>query len=89
MVLYATTRFYLENDATTVMFVIRDSEGKVMSNTVRTKVSAWRDLWPGTGKYCYLNVPVMPTEYGDYTLEIYFNGATVLTKNFSIISAIG
>ena len=89
VVLYATTRFYLENDETTVMFVIRNSEGKVLSNMVRTKTSAWRDLWPDTGKYCYLNIPVMPTEYGDYTLEIYFNGATVLTKNFSIISPIG
>ena len=51
--------------------------------------SPWRDLWPGIGKYCYLDVPAMPTEFGNYTLEVYFNGATALTKDFSIISDIG
>ena len=89
LVLYTSARFYLKTDETTVMFVIRDAEGKVIPSLVRTKVSSWRDLWPGTGKYCYLDIPVMPTELGDYTLEVYFNGATALTKNFSIISTIG
>lgn len=89
LVLYTSARFYLEKDETTVMFVIRNSDGKVIPSLVRTKVSPWRDLWPGVGKYCYLDVPVMPTEYGEYTLEVYFNGATALTKSFSIISDIG
>lgn len=89
LVLYTSARFYLKSDETAVMFVIRDAEGKVVSNLTRTKISPWRDLWPGTGKYCYLDVPVMPTEYGSYTLEVYFNGATALTKSFSIISDIG
>ena len=89
LVLYTSARFYLEKDETTVMFVIRNSDGKVIPSLVRTKVSPWRDLWPGVGKYCYLDIPVMPTEYGEYTLEVYFNGATALTKNFSIISDIG
>ena len=89
LVLYTSARFYLEKDETTVMFVIRNSDGKVIPSLVRTKVSPWRDLWPGVGKYCYLDIPVMPTEYGEYTLEVYFNGATALTKSFSIFSDIG
>lgn len=89
LVLYTSSRFYLEKDETTVMFVIRNADGMVIPTLVRTKVSPWRDLWPNVGKYCYLDVPVMPTEYGDYKLEVYFNGATALTKNFSIISDIG
>ena len=89
LVLYTSARFYLEKDETTVMFVIRNADGKVVSQLVRTKVSPWRDLWPGVGKYCYLDVPAMPTEFGNYTLEVYFNGATALTKDFSIISDIG
>ena len=89
LVLYTSSRFYLEKDETTVMFVIRNADGKVIPTLVRTKVSPWRDLWPNVGKYCYLDIPVMPTEYGEYKLEVYFNGATALTKNFSIISDIG
>jgi len=89
LVLYTSARFYLKTDETTVMFVIRDAAGKVVSNLIRTKVAPWRDLWPGTGKYCYLDIPVMPTELGEYTLDVYFNGATVLTKSFSVSSGIG
>ena len=89
MVLYTSSRFYLEKDETTVMFVIRNADGMVIPTLVRTKVSPWRDLWPNVGKYCYLDVPAMPTEYGDYKLEVYFNGATALSKNFTIISDIG
>lgn len=89
LVMYTSARFYLKAEDTAVMFVIRDAEGKVIPTLVRTKNVSWIKLWPGVGKYCYLDVPVMPTEYGDYTLELYFNGAIVLTKNFSIISSIG
>ena len=31
----------------------------------------------------------MPTADGKYTVEVYFDGATVLTKNFSIITTNG
>ena len=89
LVMYTSARFYLKAENTRVMFVIRDAEGKVIPTLVRAKDASWINLWPGVGKYCYLDVPVMPTEYGDYTLELYFNGALVLTKNFSIISSIG
>ena len=89
LVLYTSARFYLKSDETTVMFVIRDEAGKFIPSLVRTRTATWRNLWPGTGKYCYLDVPVMPTEFGKYTLEVYFNGETALTKNFSIISDIG
>ena len=89
LVLYTSAQFYLKTEDTRVMFVIRDEEGKVIPSLIRTRTANWRNLWPGIGKYCYLDVPVMPNEYGKYTLEVYFNGQTVLTKNFSIISDIG
>ena len=46
-------------------------------------------MWPDFGKYCYLDIPVLPTVDGKYIIEVYFDGATVLTKNFSIITANG
>lgn len=89
LVLYTSSRFYLEDHETTVLYVIRNAEGKVIPNLCRSETKIWRDLWPGTGKYCYLDIPVMPTAVGDYTLELYFDGGEVLTKNFSIITTNG
>lgn len=89
LVLYTYAQFYLKTEDTSVMFVIRNENGDVIPTLTRTMTKVWRDLWPGTGKYCYLDIPVMPTAEGKYTLEVYFNGATVLTKNFSIITANG
>lgn len=89
LVLYTSSRFYLEAADTTVLYVIRNAEGKVIPNLCRTETKDWRQLWPGIGKYCYLNIPAMPAGLGDYTIEIYFDGAAVLTKNFSIITTNG
>ena len=89
LVLYASSRFYLEDHETTILYVIRDAEGRVIPNLCRSETKIWRDLWPGIGKYCYLDIPVMPTGNGDYTLELYFDGGEVLAKNFSIITTNG
>ena len=89
LVIYATSSFYLKTDETAVMFVIRNEEGKVIPTFTRTLTKVWRDMWPGIGKYCYLDIPVMPTAEGKYTLELYFNGQTVMSKSFSIINANG
>ena len=89
LVLYTSSRFYLEADNTDVMFVIRNAEGRVIPSLTRTITKSWLDLWPGVGKYCYLDIPVMPTVEGQYTIEVYFDGAAVLEKNFSIITTNG
>ena len=89
LVLYTSSRFYLKDVDTTVTFVIRNEEGRVLPTLTRTITKNWQKLWPGIGKYCYLDIPVMPTADGKYTVEVYFDGATVLTKNFSIITTNG
>ena len=89
LVLYATSTFYLKTEDASVTFVIRNADGNVIPSYTRTVTRVWRDMWPGIGKYCYLDIPVLPTVEGDYSVEVYFNGATVLTKNFSIITTNG
>ena len=88
LVLYTNVLFYLNSTDTNVTFVIRDADGKVIQNLIRSKVVSWRELWPTTS-YCHLDLPVMPTDAGAYTVELYFDGGLVLTKNFSIITAKG
>lgn len=89
LVLYATSTFYLKTEDASVTFVIRNANGDVIPSYTRTLTKVWRDMWPGIGKYCYLDIPVLPTVEGDYSVEVYFNSATVLTKNFSIITTNG
>ena len=89
LVLYAGFQFYLNSDETAVTFVIRNADGKIIPTLTRTITKPWRELWPGVGRYCYLDIPAMPSADGQYTLDVYFDGATMLTKNFSIISANG
>ena len=89
LVLYAGFQFYLTTEETTITFVIRNADGEVIPTLTRSFTKTWRDLWPGIGRYCYLDIPAMPAADGQYTLDVYFDGATMVTKNFSIITANG
>ena len=89
LVLYTNAQFFFRADPMAVMYVIRNAEGKIIPGLCRTVDMVWREMWPSFGKYCYLDIPVMPTVEGNYKLEVYFNGDTMLTKNFSIITANG
>lgn len=81
-VLYATKKFSTTNDDTSIMFVIRDAEGNVLTELLRTQTKSWKTMW--SNRYCYLDIPVMPETAGSYTIEIYFDNAFVLSKNFTI-----
>lgn len=67
-------------DLITTLFVIRDSEGNLISSNSYSMT--WTSMWyRGFGR---ANIPAMPEVPGDYTVDIYFNGASVTTQNFTI-----
>ena len=82
LVLYASSKFKSSKDETSIMYVIRNAEGKVMGELVSSESCVWNSMW--TDRYAYLDIPVMPTEAGSYSVEIYFDGALVTAKNFTI-----
>ncbi len=67
-------------DQITTMFVIRDSEGNLISKDCT--VSSWTAMW--YQRRCELDVPQLPQVPGNYTMEIYFNGCIVHNQQFSI-----
>ena len=68
-------------DEIVTLFVIRDSDGNIVSN--ETQQRTWTSMWyRGFGR---INIPVMPSAPGTYTLDIYFNGASVTTQTFTVI----
>lgn len=70
-----------DTSATSVAFVIRDSNGKLIN--IAEKSFSWTNMWNNYG-YCKLDVPNMPEAAGSYTISIYFNGMLAGEQDFTV-----
>jgi len=86
VVLKASEAFELPKDVVVpVLYVIRDSEGNVLSKYVSEENVIWKDLWyPDNYHNCELNIPKIPAEPGTYSLSIYFNYHAMASADFTI-----
>ena len=86
MMLYYMVDFYLYHEDITLMYVIRDAEGNVVSDLLSMENRDWHDdMWNGPNyHYCCLNIPKVPTESGDYSLSLYFDGMAITTVKFTV-----
>lgn len=79
--LYTVTRPYSYDDTEfETLFVIRDSEGHLVSTSARTR--AWDDMWDNG--YCTETVSNLPAVAGDYTLTIYIANGKLSELPFTI-----
>lgn len=81
-----TNLYGRSDDMINVVYAVRDKDGKIVSvhNVSQSWTSMWWDLnwgWQNQGEF---NVPALPAAAGDYTMEIYFNGASVHQQSFTI-----
>ena len=85
MVLEATVKFYVEHEDIDVMYVYRDSDGNPLPSLISEETIDWYDLFYD-GKYQLgeLDLPKAPTQSGDYTITVYFNGSPVASNSFTI-----
>ena len=73
-ILMHTRSIYLKDYSEVVnLYVYRDSNGAVVGLT--NPIRVWADMLKGGAGM--LNLPTVPTTPGDYTIEIYFDGAFV------------
>lgn len=84
LVIYSPDRPKSSGDKIDVMFVIRDSEGNILSDLTRTVSSTWSKLWLDRSRYCELDIPAIPGTPGAYTVQIYFNRALLVSKTLNI-----
>lgn len=70
----------ISDDNILTMYVFRDAEGKTVCYSY--KEATWNDMW--SKSYGEFDVPSVPSEAGEYTLSIYFNGKLVSNKNVII-----
>lgn len=82
-VMRLTREYTTSDDEIVTMFVIRDREGRIISNATETRT--WTEMWyRGYGK---LTLPFLPTEPGDYTVWVYFNGTAATNRSFEVVPA--
>lgn len=74
------TTYNTSSTPITIMYVIRDAEGNLISNNNVTQT--WTSMW--FEGYCELDVPQIPQEPGTYSIEIYFSGAYAHKQNFTV-----
>lgn len=86
VLMYYMKDFYIRHENITVMYVIRDENGNVLSEYIAIENMDWRDdLWNGPNyHYAGLDVPQVPTEPGNYSLGIYFDGLAITSVEFTI-----
>ncbi len=75
-----TKEYGRSNDLIEILFVIRDSSGKLISAASYT--SLWIDMW--YQNYCELNVPGLPSTAGNYTISVYFNSGLAAQQDFTV-----
>ena len=69
------------NASLTTLFIIRDSEGNLV-NVSAGKTLNWATMWDRN--YTELDMPVMPSTPGQYTVNIYFGQAYVISVDFTV-----
>ena len=84
MVLYSPAKAALSNESTSVMFIFRDSEGNALPQLTSTVTRTWNSLWNNHTRYGSLDLPMIPTDPGQYTVEVYFNRNLVVMKSLTI-----
>jgi len=84
--MYYMNNFYIYHEDIAVMTLIRDENGTVLTDTIHMENLDWHDdLWNGPNyHYCDIDIPNVPTEPGKYTVDIYFNGRTMASVEFTI-----
>ena len=68
------------NDKIDILFVVRNAEGVPVSFQMLTRT--WTYMWyQGIG---IQDIPAMPEAPGNYTVEVYYNGASAASQSFTI-----
>lgn len=76
-----TRQYGISDDQIQTLFVIRDTEGKLVSTGTSTRT--WTQMW--YKNYCELDIPSIPTAAGEYTVTVYFNGGLAAQVDFTVI----
>ena len=73
----------VSTDKIVALFVIKDASGNPVMRAISE--NTWTNMWKQ--QYCALDIPAaLPEQSGQYTIEVYFNGASVYNGQFEILA---
>jgi len=85
LALHTTADFYRPSTKVTVLYVIRDFLGNAIPELTAQEQILWSQIWDKyDSHYGYLDVPHTPLSPGEYTLDVYIDGAAFTTLPFHI-----
>ncbi len=67
-------------DVINILYVIRNADGAIVD--IATDSSIWFFLWQYN--YGTFDIPALPQDPGNYTIDVFFNGASVASQDFSV-----
>ena len=67
-----------------VLFVIRDESGSVVTSLTDLQQINWYSFWEGRYPWASFDIPHVPTSAGNYTLSLYFNHSIVTSMEFTV-----
>ncbi len=86
LVLHGQKDFYLPGgEKIEILYVIRDAYGNVLPDMIAEESDHWKEIWyNGDYHYGELELPHVPTNPGEYSLSVYFNGMSMADVTFTI-----
>ena len=73
----------VSTDKIAALFVVKDASGNPVMRAISE--NTWTNMW--NKQYCALDIPAaLPEQPNQYTIEVYFNGASVYKGQFEIIA---
>lgn len=72
--------YYTGNESIRNLFVMRDEEGAVVSVYHTDRI--WDDMLEGG--HGIMNLQAVPSESGNYTVDVFYNGGSVTSLDFSV-----
>lgn len=87
VVLKSSKSFYHPGQQVDVLYIIRDSQGKVVGSLTGLEKKIWKDIWAsGDTMVGELNVPNVPSYPGQFTLNILIDGKLLAAADFTVVS---
>lgn len=85
VVLKVMSPFYLNEEEITMVFVVRDENGKVVPESTATRVTDWSNMWDKEDyHFASMNIGKAPNHSGKYTFTLYMNGKFVNETKFTV-----
>lgn len=85
LILHAGMNFYIPEEETDILLVYRDKNGSVISDLTIEDTRDWKSMWINDDyHFCEIDLNKVPSEPGDYSLSLYFNGYAIMVITFTI-----